>query len=67
MDDIVRMYFDFIDTLDPFRDTDEDPTAPESMLYNLEEIKKGWQFDETDTKKINELIAAFKAAGIKII
>ena len=27
-------YFDFVNELDPFRDTDEDPETLEDMLYN---------------------------------
>ena len=41
MNDFLKQrYFDFVDELDPFRDTEEDPEDLSEMLYNLLAIKE---------------------------
>lgn len=71
MDELTKMYIDFINWLDPYWECHEEPEnvleieLPE-MLYNLEEIKKDWQLEGEDLEKINEVIAAFKNAGIEV-
>lgn len=70
MKDLKQQYIDFINYLDPYWQSYEDPDdvinigLPE-MLYNLEEIKKDWQLEGEDLDKINEVIESFKAAGIE--
>ena len=68
MEDFLRQrYFDFVDELDPFRDTEEDPDTLEGMLYNLQEIKEDWEDMEPDLLEVlDATIGQFKAAGIEI-
>ena len=69
MNDFLKQrYFDFVDELDPFRDTDEDPTELNEMLYNLLAIKEDWTEMEPDLLEVlDATIGQFKAAGIEII
>ena len=72
MKDLKKLYIDFINHLDPYWESYEDPDdviniSFSAMLYNLEEIKKDWQLEGEDLDKINEVIAAFKAAGVEPI
>ena len=70
MDELVRRYIDFINWLDPYWEVYEDPEnvieieLPD-MLYNLEEIRENNGLEGEELTKIDELIAAFKAAGIE--
>ena len=68
MEDFLRQrYFDFVDELDPYRDTEEDPDTLEGMLYNLQEIKEDWEDMEPDLLEVlDATIGQFKAAGIEI-
>ena len=71
MNELIKMYIDFINWLDPYWECYEEPEnvleieLPE-MLYNLEEIKKDWQPEGECLERINEVIAAFKNAGIEV-
>ena len=69
MNDFLKQrYFDFVDELDPFRDTDEDPTELNEMLYNLLAIKEDWTEMEPDFLEVlDATIGQFKAAGIEPI
>lgn len=72
MNDFLRQrYLDFVDDLDPYRDTSEDPSTLEEMLYNLLAIKENseaWSEDELGLYEVLEAtIEQFKAAGIEII
>lgn len=68
MDELKKRYFDFVDELDPYRDTDEDPETLEDMLYNLLAIKEDWTELEPELLEVlNATIQQFKAAGIEII
>ena len=69
MEDFLRQrYFDFVDELDPFRDTEEDPEDLSEMLYNLLAIKEDWTEMEPDLLEVlDATIGQFKAAGIEII
>lgn len=78
MDELVRAYIDFINDYNPYWECYEDPKEvieieiPE-MLYNLEEIRKDFDPEETDKdllelrNKLDNVIRQFKAAGIKTI
>ncbi len=68
MDELKNRYFDFVNELDPYRDTDEDPETLENMLYNLLAIKEDWTELEPELAEVlDATIAQFKAAGIEII
>lgn len=72
MNDFLKQrYLEFVDELDPFRDTEEDPGSLEDMLYNLLAIKEDsevWAEDEPELYELLETtIDQFKAAGIEII
>lgn len=65
---LSKRYFSFVNELDPFRDTDEDPETLEEMLYNLLAIKEDWTEMEPDLSKVlDTTIQQFKAAGIEAI
>jgi len=70
MEELIKLYIDFINWLDPYWESYEDPEnvieseLPE-MLYNLEEIKKNSDFEGEELDRINEVIAAFEAAGVE--
>ena len=68
MEDFLRQrYFDFVDELDPFRDTTEDPTDLSGMLYNLIEIKEEWEEIEPDLEEVlDATIEQFKAYGVSV-
>jgi len=62
MADIRKLYIDFISDLDPFTDiTEHENMSIKSMLYNLNEIKKNWNFEPSDPlyNRINTLIDLF--------
>lgn len=62
MADIRKLYIDFISDLDPFTDiTEHENMSIKSMLYNLNEIKKDWNFAPSDPlyNRINTLIDLF--------
>lgn len=65
MDELIKMYYDWISDYDPYLSPQEiiESELPE-MLYNLENIKELNDLDEDQLKSIDEVIAAFKAAGI---
>lgn len=68
MEGLKNRYFDFVNELDPYRDTGEDPETLEEMLYNLICIKEDWTEMEPDLLEVlNATIEQFKAAGIEII
>ena len=69
MNDFLKQrYFDFVNELDPYRDTEEDPETLEGMLYNLLAIKEDWTELEPDLLEVlDATIQQFKAAGISII
>ena len=68
MEELKKRYFDFVDELDPYRDTSEDPETLEEMLYNLICIKEDWTEMEPELLEVlNATIEQFKAAGIEII
>ena len=69
MNDFLKQrYFDFVNELDPYRDTEEDPETLEGMLYNLLAIKEDWTELEPELLEVlNATIQQFKAAGIEII
>lgn len=70
MDELIKKYIDFINWIDPFWEAYAEPEevieieVPE-MLYNLEEIKANSDLEGEDLDRINELIEAFKAAGVR--
>ena len=66
MDKLVRMYFDFISHYDPYLSPREiiENDLPD-MLYNLKTIKKLNDLDQDQINTIDEIIAAFRAAGIE--
>jgi len=67
MEELKNRYIAFIDELDPYRDTGEDPETLEEMLYNLICIKEDWTEMEPDLQEVlNATIEQFKAAGIEI-
>ena len=64
---LKQRYFDFVDELDPYRDTEEDPETLEDMLYNLLEIKEDWEDLEPDLMEVLEAtIEQFKDYGVEI-
>ena len=68
MEELKNRYIAFIDELDPYRDTGEDPETLEEMLYNLICIKEDWTEMEPDLQEVlNATIEQFKAAGVEII
>ena len=68
MEELKNRYFAFVDELDPYRDTSEDPETLEGMLYNLLAIKEDWTDLEPDLLEVlTATIQQFKAAGIEII
>ena len=68
MEELKNRYFAFVDELDPYRDTSEDPETLEGMLYNLLAIKEDWTDLEPDLLEVlTATIHQFKAAGIEII
>lgn len=73
MDDyeLKEKFFNFVDELDPFRDTEDDQDLTlESMLYNLLAIKEDSEAWKDDFPELYETLEAtiqqFKAAGIEI-
>ena len=66
MDNLVRMYFDFISHYDPYLSPQEiiENDLPD-MLYNLKTIKELNDLEQDQINTIDEIIAAFRAAGIK--
>ncbi len=73
MKDLKQQYIDFVDYFFPYWSVYEDPDdviniSLSDMLYNLEELKKDIEVDlePDDEKKLDEVIAAFKAAGITV-
>lgn len=72
MEELKNRYFDFVDELDPYRDTEDDQDLTlEGMLYNLLAIKENseaWADDDLELYEVLEAtIEQFKAAGIEII
>lgn len=72
MDELRNRYFDFVDELDPYRDTEDDQDLTlEGMLYNLLAIKEDAEAWAEDVPGLYEVLEAtieqFKAAGIEII
>jgi hypothetical protein len=72
MDELRNRYFDFVDELDPYRDTEDDQDLTlEGMLYNLLAIKEdseAWADDDPELYEVlDATIEQFKAAGIEII
>lgn len=68
MEELKNRYFAFVDELDPYRDTSEDPETLEGMLYNLLAIKEDWTDLEPELMEVlTATIQQFKAAGIEII
>jgi hypothetical protein len=72
MEELKKRYFDFVDELDPYRDTEDDQDLTlEGMLYNLLAIKEdseAWADDDPELYEVLEAtIEQFKAAGIEII
>ena len=72
MDELRNRYFDFVDELDPYRDTEDDQDLTlEGMLYGLlamEEDADAWKDDDPELYEVLEAtIEQFKAAGIEII
>ena len=72
MNDFLRQrYIDFVDELDPFRDTSEDPETLKDMLYNLLAIKEEaehWKDLEPEFYEVlTATIEQFKAYGIETI
>jgi hypothetical protein len=68
MEELKNRYFAFVDELDPYRDTSEDPETLEEMLYNLICIKEDWTELEPDLLEVlTATIEQFKAAGVEII
>lgn len=66
MDDLVKMYFDFISDYDPYLSPQEIIENDLSdMLYNLVNIRKFNELEPDQINTVNEIIAAFEAAGIK--
>lgn len=67
--ELRKLYFDFIDFLDPYHE-DEEPDKDEElseMLYNLIEIRKDWNFEPgtEEHNRISTLIELFQALGVK--
>ena len=72
MEELKKRYFDFVDELDPYRDTEDDQDLTlEGMLYGLlamEEDADAWKDDDPELYEVLEAtIEQFKAAGIEII
>jgi hypothetical protein len=72
MEELKKRYFDLVDELDPYRDTEDDQDLTlESMLYGLlamEEDADAWKDDDPELYEVLEAtIEQFKAAGIEII
>ena len=71
MDELKSRYFDFVDELDPYRDTEDDKDLTlEGMLYGLlamEEDADAWKDDFPELyETLEATIQQFKAAGIEI-
>ena len=71
MEELKKRYFDFVDELDPYRDTEDDQDLTlEGMLYGLlamEEDADAWKDDDPELYEVLEAtIEQFKAAGIEI-
>lgn len=66
MDELVKMYFDWISDYDPYLSPQEiiESDLPD-MLYNLEHIRELNDLEDEDLESIDKVIAAFKAAGIE--
>lgn len=72
MEELKKRYFDFVDELDPYRDTeDDDYMSLDGMLYDLLETKAeadDWKDDYPELyETLESVIKEFKAAGIEII
>jgi hypothetical protein len=68
MEELKNRYLAFVDELDPYSDTGEDPETLEEMLYNLICIKEDWTELEPDLLEVlTATIEQFKAAGVEII
>ena len=69
MEELKKRYFDFVDELDPYRDTEDDQDLTlEGMLYNLLAIKEDWiELDPELVEVLDATIQQFKTAGIEII
>jgi hypothetical protein len=72
MDELRNRYFDFVDELDPYRDTEDDKDLTlEGMLYGLLAMKEdadAWKDDDPELYEVLEAtIEQFKAAGIEAI
>lgn len=72
MEELKNRYFDFVDELDPYRNTEDDQDLTlEGMLYNLLAIKEdseAWADDDPELYEVlDATIEQFKAAGIEII
>ena len=68
MEELVKMYFDFISDYDPYLSPQEIIENDLSdMLYNLENIKKLNYLEPDQIETIDKIITAFKDAGIEII
>jgi hypothetical protein len=62
---LEKLYNDFIEAYDPYYQ-EEAPETLEGMLYNLEEINKELDDNETELiELITNTIGQFKAAGIE--
>jgi hypothetical protein len=71
MEELKKRYFDFVDELDPYRDTEDDQDLTlEGMLYNLLAIKEdadAWKDDFSELyETLEATIQQFKSAGIEI-
>jgi len=70
--ELKEKFFDFMDELDPYRDTENDDyMSLDGMLYDLLEIKAeadDWKDDYPELyETLESVIKEFKAAGIEII
>ena len=72
MNQLKKMYIDFINALDPYWDAYEESKnvtgiEPPEMLYNLIEIKKDWDLsDDIElSKRLDALIYLFKQNNVE--
>ena len=70
--ELKEKFFDFMDELDPYRDTENDDyMSLDGMLYDLLEIRaeaNDWKDDDPELyETLEAMIKEFKSAGIEII
>lgn len=62
---LADRYISFLDSYDPYRDTELDSETLSEMLYNLEEMKNDFSPDDELYQELITLITQFRMEGVK--